>query len=80
MHPTNFRRSVAEIYSFLRSLSLSPHHHHHHDIQRLTPRRLRQVIQEAWDALDLEWLWQLAHGMPRRLRQVIWAGVGRIPY
>jgi len=29
MHPTNFHRLVAEIYSFLRSLLLSHHYYHH---------------------------------------------------
>jgi len=50
------------------------------NLEWLSPMELRLAIQAAWDALDPEWLRQLAHGMPERLRMVIAAEGGRIPF
>lgn len=50
------------------------------NLEWLKPPELREAIQKAWDAIDPEWLRELAHSMPRRLRMVIENGGGRIPY
>ena len=44
------------------------------DIQLLSPAQLKPLIQKAWDAVPREWLLQLAHGMPDRLRRCIEVG------
>ena len=50
------------------------------NLEWLSLPALRRAIQEAWEALDPEWLRQLAHSMPRRLQMVIEKKGGRIPY
>ena len=50
------------------------------NLEWLSLMELRLAIQAAWDALDPEWLRQLAYGMPERLRMVIAAEGGRIPF
>jgi hypothetical protein len=52
----------------------------HYNIQSLNLRRLRAAVIEAWNAVPLDWLKQLAHSMPRRLRKVIENEGGRIDY
>ncbi|KAL2018279.1 hypothetical protein VTK56DRAFT_983 [Thermocarpiscus australiensis] len=52
----------------------------HYDIQGLSRARLKQVIQEAWEAVPPDFLHRLAHSMPRRLQMVIENEGGRIPY
>ena len=51
-----------------------------YDVDVLSLPQLRQAIQWAWDAVPLDFLRQLAHGMPGRLRQVIEKKGGRIEY
>lgn len=43
----------------------------HYDVQSLDLTRLRQAVQEAWEALPPEFLRRLAHSMPQRLQKVI---------
>jgi hypothetical protein len=49
-------------------------------IQDLTLAQLRHVVQEAWDAIDSDFLRQLAHSMPGQLRKVIEKEGGLIGY
>jgi len=53
---------------------------YHYDVEALSSPELRQAVQRAWDAVPPDFLRQLAHTMPSRLRQVIANGGGRIDY
>lgn len=52
----------------------------HYDIQGLSRARLKQVVQEAWEAVPSDFLRRLAHSMPQRLQKVIENEGGRILY
>lgn len=51
-----------------------------YDIQSLTPKKLREAVQEAWDDVPEEFLLRLAHSMPERMRQIIEKGGDSIDY
>ena len=51
-----------------------------YNLQELGLNELRQVIQEAWDAVPIEFLLLLAHSMPHRLQMCIEKGGGQIDY
>lgn len=51
-----------------------------YDIQNLSLRELRAAIIEAWEAVPEDWLLQLAHSMPDRLRECIRRGGRLIDY
>jgi hypothetical protein len=52
----------------------------HYDIETLNLPQLRQAVQAVWEAIPLDFLRRLAHSMPRRLRQCIENGGGRVEY
>lgn len=51
-----------------------------YDVQSLSITELRGVIQSVWEAVPEDFLLELAHSMPRRLRMVIERGGEGIPY
>jgi transposase len=53
---------------------------HNCDVQSLSLWDLRVKIQEAWEAVPEEFLLDLAHSIPRRLRMVIEANGETIQY
>lgn len=50
------------------------------DIQDLELPALRELVEEAWQAVPEDWLRRLAHSMPRRLQMCIDAGGNTIKY